>query len=232
MGLLKCVFFTGLAFLSILTGVNLLSCISMNNQLCKVRPQIVNVNGNDPVFFPFSIKASKCSGSCGNINNPYTKLCVPDVAKNLNVKVLTLMSRTNETCKCKCKCRLEASVCNNKQRWNDDKCRCECTELIDKGVCDKGFTWNPSNYGCECYKSCDFSEYLDYENCKGRNKLADKLVEECTETVEEVKLAKVTSAEHEISINTVLARCTLFYFQYFLQLTLELLLILFIFTVA
>ena len=204
----------------------------MNNQLCKVRPQIVNVNGNDPVFFPFSIKASKCSGSCGNINNPYTKLCVPDVAKNLNVKVLTLMSRTNETCKCKCKCRLDASVCNNKQRSNDDKCRCECTELIDKGVCDKGFTWNPSNYGCECYKSCDFSEYLDYENCKGRNKLADKLVEECTETVEEVKLANVTSAEHEISINTVLARCTLFYFQYFLQLTLELLLILFIFTVA
>ena len=202
----------------------------MNNQLCKVRPQIVNVNGNDPVFFPFSIKASKCSGSCGNINNPYTKLCVPDVAKNLNVKVLTLMSRTNETCKCKCKCRLDASVCNNKQRWNDDKCRCECTELIDKGVCDKGFTWNPSNYGCECYKSCDFSEYLDYENCKGRNKLADKLVEECTETVEEVKLANVTSAEHEISINTVLARCTLFYFQYFLQLTLELIAIFFVFT--
>ena len=202
----------------------------MNNQLCKVRPQIVNVNGNDPVFFSFSIKASKCSGSCGNINNPYTKLCVPDVAKNLNVKVLTLMSRTNETCKCKCKCRLDASVCNNKQRWNDDKCWCECTELIDKGVCDKGFTWNPSNYGCECYKSCDFSEYLDYENCKGRNKLADKLVEECTETVEEVKLAKVTSAEHEISINTVLARCTLFYFQYFLQLTLELIAIFFVFT--
>ena len=38
----------------------------------------------------------------------------------------------------KCKCRLDASVCNNNQRWNDDKCRCECRELIDKGVCDKG----------------------------------------------------------------------------------------------
>ena len=34
---------------------------------------------------------------------------------------------------CKCKCRLDASVCNNKQRWNEDKCRCECKELIDKG---------------------------------------------------------------------------------------------------
>ena len=75
-------FFTGLAFLSTLTSVNLLSCISMNNQECKVRPQIVNVNGDDPVFFPFSIKTSKCSGSCNNINDPYPKLCVPDVVKS------------------------------------------------------------------------------------------------------------------------------------------------------
>ena len=59
----------------------------MNNQECKVRPQIVNVNSDEPVFFPFSIKTSKCSGSCNNINNPYAKLCVPDVVKNLNVKV-------------------------------------------------------------------------------------------------------------------------------------------------
>ena len=85
----KC-FLTGLAFLFTLTSVNLLSCISMNNQECKVRPQIVNVNGDDPVFFPFSIKTSKCSGSCNNINNPCAKLCVPDVVKNLNVKVFNL----------------------------------------------------------------------------------------------------------------------------------------------
>ena len=80
-------FFTRLAFLSTLTSVNLLSCISMNNQECKVRPQIVNVNGDDPVFFPFSIKKSKCSGSCNNINIPHAKLCVPDIVKNLNVEV-------------------------------------------------------------------------------------------------------------------------------------------------
>ena len=69
----------------------------MNNQECKVRPQIVSVNGDDPVFFPFSIKTSKCSGSCNNINNPLAKLCVPDVVKNLNVKVFNLVSGTNET---------------------------------------------------------------------------------------------------------------------------------------
>ena len=92
----------------------------MNNQECKVRPQIVNLNRDEPVFFPFIIKTSKCSGTCNNINNPYAKLCVPDVVKNLNVKVLNVMSRTNETrhieCHemCKCKCRLDASVCNNK----------------------------------------------------------------------------------------------------------------------
>ena len=59
----------------------------MNNQKCKVRPEILNVNGDDSVFFPFSIKTSKCSGSCNIINNPCAKLCVSDVVKNFNVKV-------------------------------------------------------------------------------------------------------------------------------------------------
>ena len=69
-------FLTSVAFL---TGVNSLNCVSMSNQKCKTRPQIVNVNGDDPMFFPFSIKTSKCSGSCNNINNPLAKLCVPHV---------------------------------------------------------------------------------------------------------------------------------------------------------
>ena len=173
----------------------------MNNQECKVRPQIVNVNADDPVFFPFSIKTSKCSGSCNNINDPYAKMCVPDVVKNLNVKVFNLMSRTNETRfiewheTCKCKCRLDAIVCNNKQRWNKNKCRCECEELIDKGICDKGSIWNPSNCECECDKPSDFSEYLDNQNCKYKKRLVDKLVEEYTENVEEIRLFEITSVE-------------------------------------
>ena len=69
----------------------------MNNQECKIRPEIINVNSDEPVFYPFSIKANKCGGSCNNINDPYAKMCVPDVVKNLNVKVFDLMSRTNET---------------------------------------------------------------------------------------------------------------------------------------
>ena len=84
----KKVSFAGLTILSSVTSINLLSCISMNNQKCKVRPQIVNVNGDEPVFFPFSIKTSKCSSSCNNINNPYVKLCVPDTVKSLKYKTL------------------------------------------------------------------------------------------------------------------------------------------------
>ena len=58
-----------------LSSVNTLECVSMNNQKCKVRPKTVNVNSNKPAFYPFSIKSSKCSGSCNNVNDPYAKLC-------------------------------------------------------------------------------------------------------------------------------------------------------------
>ena len=69
------------------------------------------------------------------------------------------MSRTNETKNitwhetCKCECRLNAIVCNEKQRWNNDNCQCECKELIHKGVCDKNFIWNPSNFEFGCNKA-------------------------------------------------------------------------------
>ena len=143
---MKKAFHIGSLFLSSLASTTPLSCISMNNRACKVRQEIVNVNRNEPVFYHFSIKTSKCSGSCNNINDPYAKICVPDVLKELNVKVFNLISRTNETRRikwhetCKCRCRLDSSVRNSKRRWNDDKGRCECKELIDKGVCDKGYS--------------------------------------------------------------------------------------------
>ena len=146
------------------------------------------------VITPFSIKTSKCSGNCNNINNSYAQICVPDAVKDLNVKIFSLMSRTNEARHIKwhetykCICRLDARVCNNKQRWNNDKCRCECKELIDKGVCDKGYAWNTSNCECECDKSLDIGEYLDYEKPKCRKRLVDKLVDECTENINKVKI--------------------------------------------
>ena len=70
---IKKVFHIGSLFLSSLVSTTPLSFISMNNQACKVRPEFVNVNSNEPVFYPFSIKMSKCSGSCNNVNDPYAK---------------------------------------------------------------------------------------------------------------------------------------------------------------
>ena len=78
-------------------NVNPLKCVLVNNQKCKIRPQIMNVNSNELSFYPYSVKINKCSGSCNNINDPRAKLCVPVVVKNQNVKVFNLISRTNET---------------------------------------------------------------------------------------------------------------------------------------
>ena len=198
---IKKIFYIGYLFLSSLVSTTSLNCISMKYQECKVRPEIINVSSNEPVFYPFSIKTSKSSGSCNNINDPYAKVCVPNVIKNLNVKVFNLMPRTNATRHIKwhetskCKCRFDASVCNNKQRWNNDKCQYECKELIDKGICNKGYIWHPSNCKCECDKSCDFVEYLDYENCKCRKSLVDKLIEECNENIKERSLVKINSTK-------------------------------------
>ena len=76
----KC-FFIGSLFLSNLVSTTFLSCISMNNQAHKARPQIVNVNSNNTIFYLFSIKTRKCSGNCNNINGPYAQIYVPDVVK-------------------------------------------------------------------------------------------------------------------------------------------------------
>ena len=66
-------------------------------------------------------------------------------------------------------------------------------------MCDKRLRliWNPSNCERECDKACDAGEYLGYENRKCRKKIVHKLVDECPETIEEVKLAKITLAENE-----------------------------------
>ena len=93
----KRIFVSTMMFFSCnLSSISPLEFVSMNNQGCKVRPEIVNVDSNEPVFYPFNIKTSKCSSSCNNINHPYAKLCIPDVVKNINIKVFNLTSRTNE----------------------------------------------------------------------------------------------------------------------------------------
>ena len=107
----------------------------MKNQDCKVRELIIN---NDYMYYPYSVKVNKCAENCNNICNPYSRVCVPDIIKNISVKVFGLISWKNKTKQikwhesCRCKCRLDPIICNNKQRWNKDKCICEC--LVNKNV--------------------------------------------------------------------------------------------------
>ena len=81
----KKVFVLGLTVLSS-SITDALNCISINNQKCKVRSEIVDVSSNNPIFYPFSVKINRCSGNCNTINDPYAKICVPDIVKNLKLK--------------------------------------------------------------------------------------------------------------------------------------------------
>ena len=90
----KKVFLLGLTVLSSIT--NALECVLIKNQECKGRPKTININSNNPTFYPFSVKINRCSGNFNNVNDPNARICVPDTIKNLNVKLFNLMSRTTK----------------------------------------------------------------------------------------------------------------------------------------
>ena len=58
-----------------LSCVNPLECVSMSDQECKIRPEITNINSNEPSFYPYTVKISKCRAICNFINDPYAKMC-------------------------------------------------------------------------------------------------------------------------------------------------------------
>ena len=197
--------------------VTSLECMSMINQKCMPRPKIIDVNNNEPVFYPYSVKVNKYSGSCNNINDPYAKLCVPDITKNINVKVFNLMSRINEIKQiiwhetCKCMRRLSNAICHTKQIWNNDRCRCECKEdLVSKINCNKRYSWNPSICECECDKSCGIGEYLDLKNCTCKKSIIDRLIEECSNTIEENSDILVNTSNNTLYFNLFIVFLVLF----------------------
>ena len=143
--------------LVLVSTTNSLKCISLKNQECKVREVVVK---SEHMSFSYDIKVNRCSGNCNNITSPYAIVCVPNIIKNVTVKMFDLMTLTNKAKQvtfreiCKFICRLDQIVCNNKQRWNKNKCRCEY--LINK-KCEDGFVWNTSNCECEYKKSSEIS---------------------------------------------------------------------------
>ena len=161
----KKVFVSGLTVLSN-SVTDALTCVSMNNQECKVRPKIVDINSNNPMIYPFGIKVNKCSRNCNNINNPYAKICVPDTVKDLNIRVFNLMSRNNETrhiewhktCNMCDKC---DKSCNIGEYLDYSSCKCrkklvdplveECTENINETKVIKVTVESENKNSCRCY---------------------------------------------------------------------------------
>ena len=96
--------------------VKSLECMSMINQKCMSRPKILNLNADEPLLYSLTIKVNKCDGDCNNINDPLAKLRVPDIIKNINVRVFNLLLRISETRQvvwhetCKYICRLTKAV--------------------------------------------------------------------------------------------------------------------------
>ena len=166
--------------------VNTLECLSIINQKCMPRPKILDVNeGVDKaLFYPYNVLVNKCNGSCNTLDDPLARLCVPNIIKNVNMKVYNFMMWLNETRNalryeiCKCICRLNSSVSNSKQIWSSDICRCDCNEDFAGIInCTKGYMWNRSTCECQCDMWCKPGQYLDHENCVCKNKIKLLLLE-------------------------------------------------------
>ena len=128
--------------------VNTLECLSVINQKSKPRPKILDVNEGigGALFYPYNASVNKSSGSCNTLDNPMSKICVPNIIKNVNIKVYNFLMRLNKTrnvlCheSCKYVCLLNSPVCNGKQIWNSDTCKCDCNEDFAGIInCTKGY---------------------------------------------------------------------------------------------
>ena len=190
--------------------VNALECLSVINQKCMPRPKILDVNEGvgKASFYPYNVLVNKCSGSCDTLDDPMAKMCVPNITKNVNMKVYNFLMRLNETRNvlwhesCKCICRLNSSVCNSKQIWNSDTCSCDCNEdFAGIMTCNKGYMWNPSTCACECDIWCKPGQCLEYKNCICKNKLIGRVIAECTSIVNETMMNDKKNIVNNDTIN-------------------------------
>ena len=192
--------------------VNTLECLSVINRKCIPRPKIFDANEGvgKALFYPYNVLVNKCSGSCNTLDDPMARLCVPNIIKNVNMKVCNFLMRLNETRNvlwhesCKCVCRLNSSVCNNKQIWNSDTCRCDCNEDFAGIInCTKGYMWNPGTCACECDMWCKPGQYLDHKNCVCKNKLIGRVIAECTSVINESMMNNKKNISNDDTITNI-----------------------------
>ena len=210
-----------------------LECVSVVNQKCMPRPKILDVNEgvSEALIYLYNVLVNKCSGSCNTLHNPIAKLCISNVIKRVNMQVYNFLMRVNETRNvlwhesCKCVCKLNSSVCNNKQIWNDNTCRCHCNvDFAGTINCTKGYMWNPSTCESQCDTWCKPGQYLDHKYCVCNNKLVGRLIEECTSIINETMMNNNDNNFYKIMayvfiglflISLVICFCMFIYFKWF-----------------
>ena len=192
--------------------VNALEGLSVINQKCMPRPKILDVNEGvgEALFYPYNVLVNKCSGSCNTLEDPMARLCVPNIIKDINMKVYNLLMLLNETRNvlwhesCKCVCKLNSSVCNSKQIWSSGTCSCDCNEDFAGIInCTKGYTWNPSTCTCECDMWCKPGQYLDHKNCICKNKLVGRVIAECASVINETMMNNVDNKDNDNTITYI-----------------------------
>ena len=187
--------------------VNTLEGLSLINRECMPWPKILNVNEaiGEALFYLYNVLVNK-----DTLDNPMSKICIPKIIKNVNMKVYNFLMRLNETRNvlwhesCKCVCRLNSSVCNSKQIWNSDTCRCDCNEDFAGIInCTKGYLWNLSTCECQCYMWCKPGQYLDHKNCVCKNKLIGRVIEECTSIINETMMNNNDNDNNKTWFNSI-----------------------------
>ena len=192
--------------------VNTLECLFVINRECKPRSKILDVNEGigEALFYLYNVLVNKCSGSCNTLDDVMSRICVPNIIKNINIKVYNFLMRLNETRNvlwhgsCKCVCFLNSSVCNSKQIWNSDTCKCNCNEDFAGIInCTKRCMWNPSTCACECDMWCKSGQYLGHESCICKNKLVGRVTAEFTNVINETMMNNVNNKDNDNTITYI-----------------------------
>ena len=66
--------------------------VSLNNQKCKARPPLVNINYDETIFYPFTASVNNCGGNCNTIDDSFSPVCISNKVKNMSLTVFNLIS--------------------------------------------------------------------------------------------------------------------------------------------
>ena len=145
-----------------------------------ITPTLIDLNPVKLNYYPFMTSLDKCNGTCNAVDDLYTKICVPNKTKGINVQESNMITRINEAKKllkhvsCDCKCKFNRTTFNSNQKWNNGKRQCEYKKY---NACKKGFSWNPSTCVGENIK------YLKMILCDETINLTDSVSTSVTSTV-------------------------------------------------